>query len=423
MGWLNNAAGAVWRAGHRATTLFRPRAANETRDYADLEALLRSVTGEGMSTSGVYVSQDSASRFAAVAACERVLTNDVAQLPLVLYRRTGDQRTPAVQDPLYRLLHDRPNEWQTSFEWRKLKQRDLMFRGAAYSMIVRGVGARVQELLRLHPDKVKPKQDDRTLEVSYEYTRRDGRRVMLTARDVFVLRGPSDDGVTPLTPVQLFRETIGDGIALREHGSRFFSNGAKPLGVLHYEGEMSKTARQAFRDDWDEVYKGGANAHKTLLLPDGTKYTPVTITMEDAQYLEARKFNRSEICGIYGVPPHRVGDLDRATFSNIEHQHLAYVTNDLTPHLVNWEQALARDLLDNDPARYFKFNVDAFLRGDSKSRAEALQIRRRNGIISANEWRELDDMNPRPDPGGDEYIVERNMGAQTGSNNEGNPPT
>lgn len=377
----------------------------------DLEQALRELNGEGLSASGVAVTVDAAQRLAAVAACVRVLSDDVAQLPLVVFRRADGTRRPAEDHPLYRLLKDRPNEWQTAFEFKQQMQRDKLFRGNAYAFKVRGYRGDVQELIRLHPDRVEPMQDAVTMEVSYRYTRPDGRQVIMKRAEVFHLRGPSDDGLKGLNPIRLHRETIGDGIALREHGSRFFSNGAKPLGVLQASGKVDN--KSAMREDFESLYRGTENAHKVAILDQGVEYKPVSISMEDAQYLEARKFNRSEVAGIYGVPPHKIGDLEKATFSNIEHQALEYVQASLMPHLVCWEQAIGRDLID-DGGLYAKFNVSALLRGDAKSRAEALQIMRRNGVIDANEWREMEDWNPRADGGGG-YIIESNMQPDDGT--------
>lgn len=379
--------------------------------------------GGALTDSGVTVSTETAQRFASVGSCVRVLSDDVAHLPLILFKMDGQSRLPDRKHPLYSLLKDRPNEWMTSFDWRKIKQRDLLFRGVAYSLVVRDLRDRPIELIRLHPDRVTPKQDDRTMVVTYEYTRPDGRRVTLQQKDVFVVRYATDDGVTPLSPIALFRETIGDGVALRKHGSMFFGNGAKPLGLLETEGSFrTPEDRRALREDFESLYAGPNNAHRVAILDNGLKYKPVSISMEDAQYLEARKFNRSEVAGIFGVPLHKIGDLERATFSNIEHQSIAYVTDSLTPWLVNWEQAIKRDLLNGDSDRFVKFNVNALLRGDTKSRAEARQIERRNGIISANEWRESEDLNPREDEGGGKYIIEQNMRYDDGTNPDAATP-
>lgn len=409
MGHLVRFASAVER-------IFSPRASLTAESAAELEAFISGQLGP-ISKAGITVTTASAQQLSAVYSCVRVLSETIAHLPLVLYARDGKKREAAVDHPVYRLLKSRPNEWQTSFEWRELKVRDLNLRGNAYSLIVRGFGDRIQELIRLHPDQVRPKQDARSLAISYEYTRRDGRRIELARRDVLHVRGMGDDGLVGLSPIKAQRETLGGALATQEHGNRFWANGAKPGSVATLEEgkDMSDPARIALREDLERMYAGSANAYKTAVLPKGVKLDPLQVTNEDAQFLGSRKFQRTEIAGIYRVPPHKIGDLDKATFSNIEHQGLEFATDSITPWAVRFEQAIDRDLLDNDSGLFVKFNLAALLRGDFKSRQIGLQTQRRNGVINANEWRIIEDMNPRDDDGGEEYIVERNMGPQDGA--------
>ncbi len=410
------------RLSAAARALMRPQAAN-TLTQMTIEDLVRAIrdANGGVSLSGVSVTAEKAMGVAAVYACISYLSTTISHLPLVLFRQDGNRRVPDTENPLYWLLHTQPNEWQTSLEFRELLERDLDLRGNAYAMIVTGFGGRVVELIRLHPDHVEPQQDLSTLTVTYKVTRLNGKTITLPRDEVLHIRGAGDDGVKGKSPIHQHRETIGDSIALREHGSRFFSSGAKPLGAVEWNlkdgqvGEMGQASRKAMMEDFEEVYRGGENAHKLLVVPFGLTYKPVSISMEDAQYIEGRKFTRSEIFGIFGVPPHKGGDLERATFTNIEHQALEVVIDAIVPRCVRIEQAIQRDLLPGDRNRYVKHTVDGLLRGDSKSRAESLQIKRRNGVINANEWREIDDMNPRNDEGGDEYIVEQNMRANDGS--------
>lgn len=419
MGWINDAAATAWWLGRAAGDLFRPRAQNQVVDGLTLEQAIRSSLGGGAADAGIAVTVENAQGLAAVAASVRVLSDSLAHLPLVLYRRNDRRRDPARDLRLYGLLHDRPNEWQTSYQWRKLMERDKLYRGNAYSLIVRDQRG-ISELIRLHPDQVTPKQDDRTLAINYEYTRPDGRRTTLRREEVLHVWSDSDDGVVGLSPIKVYRQSIGDGIAIRQHGSRFFSSAARLTGVLEMpEGhDMGEEARKALLADFESTYVGNANARRTGLLPAGISFKPVTISMADAEWINARKITAREIFGIFGVPPHKGGDLADATFSNIEHMMLEYLIDTLMPRLVCWEQALVRDLLDGDEGLFVKFNVSGLLRGDAKSRAEALNIQRRAGVINANEWRELEDRNPREDDGGDEYIVEQNMRVQDGATPE-----
>ena len=419
MGWLNDVAAVAWRIGRRRRR-GELRNANELVDGLTIEDLLaRLQLGGVQSKAGVSVTVDRATRVSAVYASCRAIQDPIAASPLLLYRRTGDEDEVTDRaDPLFRLLRDRPNEWQTAFEFRELMQRDLLLRGNAYALIVRGRRGQVSELLRLHPDAVEPKQDQATLAVVYEYRRPDGAVVVLQRREVFHLRGLGDDGLKGASPIGWFRETIGDAIATQEHGSRFWSNGAKPLGLLVQEAgtTLSDKARKDLRDDFQSMYAGGEKAYQTAVLPAGIKYESVEINHEDAQFLDTRKLQRSEIAAMFRVPPHKIGDLERATFSNIEHQAIEFVTDTITPWAVRWEQAIHRDLLDSDPDRFVRFNLGHLLRGDFKSRQEGLQIQRRNGVISANEWRRSEEMNGRTDAGGDQYIVESNMALNDGSN-------
>lgn len=409
--------GILQRVRAAAGVLFRPQASNQLNEYDSLPTALREMMRSEPTLSGAVVSVERAQGVAAVYACIRILRTSLSHLPLVLYRIDGKNRVPAVDDDLYTLLHDQPNEWQTAMEWRELMQQDLELRGNAYSYIVRSFGERVVELIRLHPDQVEPIQDD-GMAVTYRYTKGNGTRVDYRKRDILHIRGAGDDGVKGVNPIKMHRETIGDAIAMQQHGSRFFSNGAKPLGVIEQEPSVSwdsTTSRDEFRKDINETYQGGPNAHRIMFLPGGHKYSPVSISMEDAQYIDGRKFTRNEIFSIFGVPPHKGGDLEKATFSNIEHQSIEFVMDAIVPRCVRWEQAIKRDLLEGDPSRYVKHNVNGLLRGDALSRSQALQVRRQNGTLTANEWRELEDENPRQDAAGDLYIIPANMRYDDGS--------
>jgi HK97 family phage portal protein len=356
------------------------------------------------------VTLGSASGLAAMAVCERVLSTDVAQLPLVLYRRTGGKQTPATDRPEYRVLHDRANLWQTSYQFRRLMMRDLIFRGNAYARKLRGSDGRVLEFIRLHPDSVDVSQDARTLRLSYQHTRPDGQQTTYRREEILHVWEQSDDGICGISPIRAYRESIGDGLAIRQHGSTFFKNSAQLTGVLELEKgiKIGEQAAKQLVADFDSLYTG-PEARRTALLPGGLTFKPVSISMEDAQWIEARKLAARELFGIMGVPPHKGGDLERATYSNVESENISYVVNSLMSRLVCWEQALERDLFDSDPEFEVKFNVSGLLRGDYKSRQEGLAIQRSHGVLNADEWRSLEDMNARTDPGGKVYLVQANM--------------
>lgn len=397
-----------------------PVQANTLIYQEPIDAVIRRMASQFSSAAGVSVNANSAETVGAVYRCVRLLSETMASLPLVLYRVDGRRRNPAVDDPLYWLLHDQPNEHHTSFQWRSLLQRDHELRGNAYSLVVWGVGRRPVELIRLHPDRVRPKQDPMTSAITYEWTRDDSRRVELKERDVMHLWAWSDDGVIGKSSIEAHRDTIGEAIAMRQHSSKFFSNGARPAGVLEIDKgtRIDEESAQAIREDFDQLYAGPDNAWRTVVLPGGISYRPISMSAKDADYVSTLNAGIREIARIFGVPPHKIGDLQQATFSNIEHQAIEFVTDSILPRAVCWEQAIRRALLDGDRSRYVKFTLAALLRGDEKSRAEALAIKRRNGIINANEWRELDDQNPREDDGGEVYIIEKNMQPNDGREGE-----
>lgn len=364
--------------------------------------------GGTKATSGISVSADSSMRCAAVYACVRVLAESVAQLPLILYRRLpngGKER--ATDHPLYTLLHDAPNSWQTSLEFRELQMYNLLLRGNGYSFInrIRGV---VRELLPLHPDRMTVAQRE-NFDLTYALSKSGGETQPLAAGDVFHLRGLSANGYTGITPIAMAREAIGLALATEQHGARLFANGAKMGGILKHPGKL-KDAEMAkrIRESFDTAFSGD-NAHRTALLEENMSWEKVTMTAEDSQFIETRKYQRSEIASIFRVPPHKIGDLERATFSNIEHQSLEFLTDSLLPWLRRWEQAITRDLLTprERPEFFAEFLVDGLLRGDVKTRMDSYAVAIQNGIMSPNEARTRENLNPRA--GGDEYLRPANM--------------
>jgi HK97 family phage portal protein len=243
----------------------------------------------------------------------------------------------------------------------------------------------------------------------YKYLK-DGQQIILTSEQVLHIPGLGFDGIKGYSPIHMAREAIGLALATEEFGARFFGNGARPGGILEHPGVVKDPEK--LRKSWEEVYKGIKNSHKIAVLEEGMKYHEIGIPPEDAQFLETRRFQLNEICRIFRVPPHLVGDLTRATFSNIEHQSIEFVVHTIRPWLVRWEQAITKCLLrEGERKIYFpKFTVDGLLRGDFKARMEGYAIGRQNGWLSANDIRELEDLNPIPEEqGGDLYLVNGNM--------------
>jgi len=359
---------------------------------------------------GVSVSGEGALKYTAVLAAVRVLAESVATLPLLVYERLpgeqGKRRAPDFY--LYELLHDKPNPYLNSFEFRELMQVHLLLWGNAYAEIESDSRGRIMALWPLVPGAMETVSRGASGLV-YEYRLPDGTLKKIPGFALLHLRGLGTNGLTGLSPIGLARQAIGLGLAAEQFGAGFFGNGAQLSGILKHPLQLSDEAEKSLRESWQELYSGIGKAHRIAILEEGMEYERIGVPPEDAQFLETRKFQVTEIARIYRVPPHMLGDLDRATFSNIEHQSLEFVMHSLQPWLVRWEMAIAQQLMTAaERARYFpEFLVDGLLRGDIASRYQAYAVGRQNGWMSANDIRRLENMNPVE--GGDVYLVPLNM--------------
>ena len=380
----------------------------------------------GRTTSGKPVNERTAMQTTAVYACVRILAEAVASLPLHVYEYQDDGGKKLVHDhPLYYLLHDEPNPEMTSFVFRETLMSHLLIWGNAYAQIIRDGAGRVLGLYPLLPDKMDVQRDDRG-NIYYVYSRNSDENPMfkeygdirLKAEDVLHIPGLGFDGLVGYSPIAMAKNAIGLSIAAEEYGSSFFSNSGTPSGVLEHPGVLKEPEK--VRDAWNDAYGGSSNAHKVAVLEEGMKFNPISINPHEAQFLETRKFQVNEICRIFRVPPHMIADLEKSSFNNIEQQSLDFVTNTIRPWLVRIEQTIFQQLLtEEEQKKYFvKFNVDGLLRGDFKSRMSGYAIGRQNGWYSANDIRELEDMNKLPkELGGDRYLCNGNM---VDINNAGN---
>jgi HK97 family phage portal protein len=371
----------------------------------------------GGSTSGKNVTERSAMQMTAVYSCVRILAEAVAGLPLHLYRYTDKGgKEKAIDSPLYFLLHDEPNPEMTSFVFRETLMTHLLLWGNAYAQIIRNGKNEVIALYPLMPNRMTVDRDEHG-QLYYQYnTSKDdaptmkGSIVNLKPTDVLHVPGLGFDGLVGYSPIAMAKNAIGMAIACEEYGAKFFANGATPGGILEHPGTVKDPSR--VRESWNSAFGGSSNANKVAVLEEGMKYTPISISPEQAQFLETRKFQINEIARIFRVPPHMVGDLEKSSFSNIEQQSLEFVKYTLEPWLVRWEQAMVRSLISpTDKNRYFiKFNVDGLLRGDYQSRMNGYATARQNGWMSANDIRELEnlDLIP-PEAGGDLYLINGNM--------------
>ena len=368
----------------------------------------------GRTTSGKPVNERTAMQTTAVYACVRILAEAVASLPLHVYEYQDDGGKKLVHDhPLYYLLHDEPNPEMTSFVFRETLMSHLLIWGNAYAQIIRDGAGRVLGLYPLLPDKMDVQRDDRG-NIYYVYSRNSDENPMfkeygdirLKAEDVLHIPGLGFDGLIGYSPIAMAKNAVGMTLACEEYGASFFANGANPGGVLEHPGVLKDPSR--VRESWNSVYRGVNNAHKIAVLEEGMKYQQIGIPPEEAQFLETRKFQINEIARLYRIPPHMVGDLDKSSFSNIEQQSLEFVKYTLDPWVIRWEQSLQRSLLlPGEKGKYFiKLNVDGLLRGDYQSRMNGYAVGRQNGWFSANDIREMENMNPIPDEqGGNLYLI------------------
>ena len=371
----------------------------------------------GQTSAGRAVNEQTAMQVTAVYACVRILAEAIAGLPLCVYRYTEDGSKEKVLDhPLCALLHDEPNPEMTSFIFRETMMSHLLLWGNAYAQIIRDGRGQVLGLYPLLPSKMDVSRADNG-ELVYTYSRsiddygskKRTEQIQLRREDVLHIPGLSFDGLIGYSPIAMAKNAIGMALATEDYGATFFANGATPGGVLEHPGVVKDPAH--LRESWHAQFSG-KNSHNVAVLEEGMTFHQMSIPPEEAQFLETRKFQIDEIARIFRVPPHMVGDLEKSSFSNIEQQSLEFVKYTLDPWVIRWEQAMHQALLlpDEKPALFFKFNVDGLLRGDYQSRMNGYAVGRQNGWLSANDIRELENLNRiSAEEGGDLYLINGNM--------------
>ncbi|MCQ9359241.1 MULTISPECIES: phage portal protein [unclassified Corynebacterium] len=370
----------------------------------------------GTTSSGRAVNERTAMQMTAVYSCVRILAEAIAGLPLHLYRTREDGgKEKATDHPLYRLLHDEPNPEMTSFVFRETLMTHLLLWGNAYAQIIRNGKGEILALYPLMPNRIHVGRD-KTGAICYDYqtsttdpTNPTG-LVTLSATDVLHIPGLGFDGLVGYSPIAMAKNAIGMAMATEDYGASFFANGAAPGGVLEHPGTIKDPSR--VRESWQNTFGGARNGNKVAVLEEGMKYTPIAVSPEQAQFLETRKFQINEIARIFRIPPHMIGDLEKSSFSNIEQQSLEFVKYTLDPWVIRWEQAITKTLLTSreKPQVFVKFNLEGLLRGDYVSRMNGYAVARQNGWMSANDIRELENLDRiEPERGGDEYLVNGNM--------------
>jgi HK97 family phage portal protein len=381
-----------------------------TNDYRmiDLRGIDWAEVGGGRTASGVRVTPENALACAAYTACIRVISDGVSALPLHLYRRIASGgKEKAWDHPLYRLLHQQPNPWQTAQEFRDLMTALYLNYGASYAEIRAGARGPVSELWPLHPSRMEVERlEDGSLR--YLYREPNGRQTIYRQGQIFALRYHTEDGVTPMPTYRLFRNVLGLAQALEAHAATYFGNGARPGVILESDNPIPVEAAERLREQWERMHRGPDRAFRTAVLPNGVKAHELSQSNEAAQMLESRQFAVTEICRVFRVPPHMVQDLSRSTYSNIEVQGTEFVQHCLLPHLKRWEAAISRDLIEDDETYFAEHNVNGLLRGDHASRAAFYVSALQNGWMTINEIREAENLNPIG-AAGDQHFVQLNM--------------
>lgn len=356
-------------------------------------------------SSGVDVTPDSAMGTSAVYAVVTAIAQTIGSLPLIVYERTENDSRKRVRDhPYAKLLNEAPNNWMTPDELINLILLHGCVRGNAYLFPEKDKKGLITSLIPLSPNKIDVEQLDNN-ELIYKYYFKNGGTQYLPS-DILHFRFGITDGVVGRSPISTARDPIGLTIALEQYAGRFFANSATPSGIITHPHVLSKEAADRMRASWKTSFSG-RNQQSVAVFEEGVKFEPITMSSADAQFVEQRRFQVEEMCRLYRVPPHIVGDLSRATFSNIEHQGISYTVNTLSYYLKRVEAVFNKILFKNTDY-YCEFLVDALLRGDVKSRSESYEIQRRNGVLSANEWRKRENM-PEIGPDGDKYMIPMNM--------------
>lgn len=363
---------------------------------------LAEMLGVRQASTGSWVSEDTATGIPAVHACVQLIAESVASLPLAPYVRQADgSKTVDQSHPLYRVLHDQANRVQTAFEFREQFVASCLLTGNGYALKVMDPRGAIRELLPLHPSMVGVEKLANG-RARYKVSTETGTRVY-TQDEILHLRYRSKDGYVGLSPITIARETIGLAQAQQAHEAAFFRNGTTLSGALIHPQKLTNEQAARIKKSLEDRHGGAGNAWRLMVLEEGMKFESISMTHEDAQFVESRKLTLEDVARIYRVPPPAIGILDKATYSNITEQSRHLVIHCLRPWLVRIEQAMNAALLSEDSQRthVLEHNAEGLLRGDIKARYEAYRIGREWGWLSPNEIRSLENLGGIPN--GDTY--------------------
>ena len=376
----------------------------ETRSQLTDTSWWKTVFAGAETFSGETVTQDSALHQPAVFACVRVISEDVASLPIKIYSRVSEMvREPINTHPVAKLFHTAPNPEMTPFTFKETMTAHVLLYGNAYAHIERNNGGDPIGLWILLPENMAVDITDG--KVWYVYNG----QTRIPSEDVLHIKGLGHDGIQGYSPIGYARETIGMSQAMEKSGGTFFANSSRPSGVLSHPAKLSEDAAKRLRQGWDGMYSGSGNLGKTAILEESMSWQSLSIPHSDAQWLEARAYALQDICRIYRMPPHMVQDLSRSTYSNIESQQINYMQSTLMPWLRRWEEEISRKLLGvDDKSIYAEFLAEEALRGNTIDRYAAYRTARESGWLSINEIRKRENLNTIGEEG-DKYIMPLNF--------------
>lgn len=373
----------------------------------DTPEKLAQALGSGYeSASGQRVTTTSALQQLVVFNCVRVLAESIGMLPCRLFKQEGKNRLPATAHRLYPLLTMAPNGYMTAQEFWELLVTCLCLRGNFYAYKVKALG-NVVELLPISPDRVQPKLKD-DWSVEYNVTFNSGQET-LSQDEIWHVRLFTLDGLIGLNPIAYARQALGLGQAMDAHAAKLFTNGAVASGVLSTTEQLTDAAFDRLKTQFQGEHMGVANAYKPMILEMGLDWKPISLNAQDTQFIESKRLTNDQICGLYRVPPHLVANMEKMTLNNVEQLGMSFVNYSLVPYLTRIEHRIQVGLLSEKDRliHYAKFNAGALMRGDLKGRYDSYGKGIQWGILSPNDCRELEDLNPRE--GGDIYLTPMNM--------------
>lgn len=397
------------------SSLFAPRVGAATvypGKHPSDPSLAGMLHGAGDTSAGVLITEYTALNLSAVWAAVNAISGGLAMMPLVLYRRQGQGKVPAAAHPAYRLTRFAPSPHTAPVAWQQAAQAHALTWGNGYSVVERSGRGDPLALHLVGPNRVTPDYDDGEGGVFYRVRNPAGQAESLVpAADVVHVAGLGWDGLCGYSVVRMAAESLGLTKATERFGATFFGNGARPSGLIKARTAIKKETRQELKESWERLHQGPSNAHRVAVLWGDMDYVALGIPPEDAQFLGTREFQTVEVCRWFQVSPHLLHDLSRATFSNIEELGRSFVTYTLGVWMVRWEQELARKLLRPEEwdDYFFEHDTSVLLRGNGQAQAAINQIRRQNGVINADEWREMDGLNPTADGSGQVYLVNSAM--------------